>query len=196
MRTDFGGSGDSWTPSANNVKAPPAPAQVISAAMLLLLAGCASGSGGGAAPDELLTWPPGEYSLEGHIEYQQDTERNARTVRADYQADLTIGDDSFIHIENPSGVCRARLPREILQDEAQRRRTVPCGDVSYVLKPRGKTIIAEIRVTVLESIRRRGQCVRWSTQGGQRVCVAYEYTTVTRRATKTGPLRVVRKGEF
>jgi hypothetical protein len=115
-------------------------------------------------------------------------------VRADFQTDLTIGTDSSMRIENPSGVCRERLPHEVMRDESRRQRTIPCGDVTYVFKPRGETIVAEIHVLVLEAIRRRGRCIRWVTQAGQSVCAAYAYTVDTRRVRKEGPLRVVRKG--
>jgi len=187
-------SGGSKTLPRNASGSRPNPKEGLPWIVMFLIGGCATGGDGSGSPENLLTWPHGEYHLEGSIEYRQDTEGRAQTVRVDFQSDLAIGNDSSMRIENPSGVCRDRLPQEVMRDESQRQRTIPCGDVRYVLKPRGETIIAEIHVSTVESVRRRGQCRRWVTQGGQTVCAAYAYTVVTRRASKNSPMRVVRIG--
>jgi len=162
--------------------------------VLVILAGaCATSGNGSGSPEGLLTWAPGEYSLEGSVEYQDDREGGVRTVRADYWGELTIATDGSMRMNSSTGNCRERLPQEVMRDESARRRSFPCGEGTYFLAPRGEMIKAEILVSVLESIRRR-QCTRWVVkENGQRVCAAFSYTLDTRRTTKPDQPKVVRR---
>jgi len=163
--------------------------------LLLLLAGvvgCATSNGVSDSPPEQISWPVGQYLLEGRVAYRTDTQRSTLSESVDYRGELVIRPDGDMRLDSSSGLCEPRLPEQVRVDQRQRQRTFSCMGVSYVLKPAGESVRGEIRLRVTESIRRRGQCKRTDYVDGKEVCVAYFFTVDRRQATKRGRLRVTR----
>ena len=81
------------------------------------------------------------------------------------------------------------------QELQQRQRTFHCGEVTYVLKPRGESIRGEIRFSIWETVQRQGPCIDWDREW--RVCRAYAYSGYYDQVLtgESVPLRVERKSQ-
>ena len=162
-----------------------------SSSLLLLLVAvpaCSSTGGAPASPPGPVSWPIGEYALEATVEYQDDGLNRPNTAREDYFVDLAIGPGGSLALLNPPGVCRDATRPELERDEALRRRTFRCGDLTYVVEPAGSTIRGELTAIVNERIRRRGTCIEYSFLGG---CMEYQWYLNSRRTQKRARFRVV-----
>ena len=160
--------------------------------LLISASGCAAGASDTGSPPEPLSWPEGLYYLEAEVEYQQDTEWGNQTASDHHHAELTVHPGGFLRLNASSGICEDPLPSDVQRDRSRGQRTFRCNDATYVIKPVARTIRGEVRVKVLEGVRRRGSCLQYNYVEGQQVCVAYSYVVVQQTATKNVRLRVER----
>jgi hypothetical protein len=160
--------------------------------LLVCLGGCATAGDSSDVSEEPLTWPVGQYVLDGSVVHRQDHAGGERTVRDQITADLDIRADGSMRLSRGGGLCKDPLPRVMLEDRRKRQRTFPCGNGTFVLKPSAETIRAEIQLTVYEGIRELRR-TEYSVEPGRRTCNKYEYFVVSRGTEKNLRLRVVRK---
>jgi len=155
--------------------------------------GCSTSGARPDSPTDPLSWPTGQYYLEGTVTYRNDSEAGTSTDRASYEAELEIRTDGSMTLSSSSGYCQPRSPEEIRVDQQQRQRTFPCNGVSFVLKPMGDKVRGEVRASVSESIRVQGPCRQMGRMDGRPTCLAYSYDIRFRQATRTGTLKVLKR---
>lgn len=152
---------------------------------LMLVPACAAGSDPGPPPDPL-SWPQGRYLLEGVVTYDS----GVGTRRETHIAHLVIGPGGAMALDSETGVCQDPTAVELRRDRRAQRRTFQCGDVFWVLRPASRTVVGEIRATVVEDHAVR-ECVQYSVNSdGQRVCMRYRSVVESREVVKEAPLRV------
>ncbi len=151
------------------------------AVVYVVVVGCATAGSGSDSPSEPLSWPGGRYVLEGPGRL--------------YRAELDIGADGSMLLSSSSGLCDDPPPTEMSHDLLQGQRTFHCGEVTYVLKPRGESIRGEIRFSIWETVQRQGPCIDWDREW--RVCRAYAYSGYYDQVLtgESVPLRVERKSQ-
>ena len=164
-----------------------------SSLLLLLIAvpACSSTGRSPAPPAGPLSWPAGQYRLEGTVRYNQGQGSEISPTRDDYFADLTIAPSGSMILTSSSGICRAPSASAVERDRARGRKSFECGDVTFDIRPMGQRIGGEILASVREAYRERGPCRRYETGvDGQRICVEYSWSVRTRTAVKRERLRI------
>ena len=114
-------------------------------ALLLYLAAGASPGGAGKGEWAPPPWPSGHYDLRATVSYRMDTERGTGTERMEIRADLIVGPEGSMSLQNSSGLCHEPTQAELDLDRAQGRRTFPCQNATYLLRPLGGTALGTSR---------------------------------------------------
>jgi len=163
-------------------------------AMFSALCACASPGGAPRGEPGPLSWPPGHFDLRATISYRMDTEAGRATRETETRADLYIAPDGSMNLQSSSGLCQERSQAEIDMDRSRGWRSFPCRDAVFLLRPLGEGVGGEVRVSVNEGFRRRGDCMRYEqTATGGQVCVEYRWDVDYRNTTKRAFLRVTKR---
>ena len=161
--------------------------------MVVAVTACSSTGGPPASSPGPVSWPPGTYTLEATVVYRYDYEYGEDTLREDYFAVLVIDSDFSLTLQNERGICRDPTRAQVDRDEALRRKTFTCGDITWVVEPGpGSMIRGELVATVTEGIRRRAECRRLvESMNGGVSCVEYYWNVNLRTRRVRGGLTVM-----
>lgn len=151
----------------------------------VVITGCASAG----PPPEPVSWPVGQFLLEGTVSYEAGFGQRRDT----HIAHLTIARDGTLTLDSETGVCRLPTPVELERDERNRRRTFRCGDVTFEVRPGSSAVVGRLEAEVMMD-REVRRCVEYTTNAnGQRVCTRYRSYVESVRVTREAPLRVTRE---
>lgn len=158
------------------------------ALLLIFLTACASGG----RPSGPVSWPTGQYRLEGTVEYTNDTSFSSQTTQETYSAELTVTLDGQMSLTSFSGLCIEPSSMRLREDQELGRRSFECGNATYTVWPVARTIAGEMSAVVVENRRVRTACIRYVTSAsGAQTCAEYSWEAQPQRTTKHVRLRVL-----